>query len=141
MEQFVEFARDNMFLSAAWVILALMLVYSLVSSAFSPIKELGTHEVTQLINREDAILLDIRTAADFKKGHIIGARQLKAEEVREANFSRLEKSKDKPIVVVCNMGISAKKTAAQLLKAGYSRVSVLKGGMGAWQSANLPVAK
>ena len=55
--------------------------------------------------------------------------------------SKLEKSKDKPIIVVCAMGVSAKKTASQLLKAGLEKVTVLKGGMNAWQSASLPVAK
>jgi rhodanese-related sulfurtransferase len=78
---------------------------------------------------------------EFKAGHILGSRQLKAEELKNGNFAKLENSKDKPIIVVCAMGVSAKKTAAQLLKVGFEKVTVLKGGMNAWQSASLPVSK
>ena len=121
--------------------LAVMLVYGLVSSKFSPVKELSTHDATMLINKDDAVVLDIRPAAEFKKGHIIGAKQLKPEQINKAEFASLEKSKDKPIIVVCAMGMTAKRTAMQMLKAGFTKVSVLKGGMGAWQGASLPVVK
>ncbi|MDM7861586.1 rhodanese-like domain-containing protein [Alteromonas sp. ASW11-36] len=141
MQQVIEFAGNHPFLSGAWVILAIMLVYSYINSAFSPVKELGTHEATLQINKEDALVLDIRPPADFKKGHILGSRQLKPEEIREADFSKLEKHKGKPIIVACAMGNSARKTALQLTKAGFPNVSVLKGGVNAWTGAGLPVSK
>jgi len=37
--------------------------------------------------------------------------------------------------------MSAKRTASQLLKAGFSEVSILKGGMNTWNSEGLPVKK
>ena len=141
MDQFIEFVGNHYLLSGAWAGLAIMLIYSLVSGKLSPVKELSTHDATMLINKEDAVVLDIRPAAEFKKGHIIGAKQLKAEQVNKAEFGPLEKNKDKPIIVVCAMGMTAKRTAAQMLKAGFTKVSVLKGGMGAWQGASLPVVK
>lgn len=141
MEQLIEFAGNNFILSAIWVGLVVWLVYSFVSSAFSPIKELGTHDATLQINKQDAVVLDIRPPAEFKKGHILGARQLKPEEIREAKFAKLEKQKGKPIIVTCAMGHSARKTALQLAKAGFPEVSVLKGGMNAWTGAGLPVSQ
>ncbi|WP_100642723.1 rhodanese-like domain-containing protein [Alteromonas facilis] len=141
MEQIIEFAGNNFLLSAIWVALVIMLVYSYISSAVSPIKEVSTHDATLQINKQDAVVLDIRPPAEFKKGHILGSRQLKPEEIREGNFSKLEKHKDKPIVIVCAMGHSARKTASQLSKAGFAQVSVLKGGYGAWTGAGLPIAK
>lgn len=141
MEQLVEFAGNNFILSAIWVVLAVMLIYSFVNSTFSPVKELGTHDATLQINKQDAVILDIRPAAEFKKGHILGARQLKPEEIREAKFEKLEKSKGTPIIVTCAMGSTARKTAMQLTKAGFPAVSVLKGGMNAWTGAGLPVSK
>jgi rhodanese-related sulfurtransferase len=144
MDQITEFVTSSTtvtLLSVGWVVIVALIVYSYVGGMLSPIKELSTHDATLLMNKDDAIVLDIRAGADFKKGHILGARQLKAEEVKEANFTKLEKSKDKPIIVVCAMGVSAKKTASQMLKAGFVNVSVLKGGMGAWQGAGLPVSK
>ncbi|GAB3013428.1 rhodanese-like domain-containing protein [Bowmanella dokdonensis] len=141
MQQFIEFVGNHYLLSSAWAALAVLLVYSLVSGRFSPIKELGTHEVTMLMNKQDALVLDIRAQNEFKKGHILGAKQIASEKLNKGDFSSLENHKSKPIIVVCAMGMTAKRTATQLLKAGFSQVSVLKGGMNAWSSANLPIAK
>ena len=141
MDQFIEFVGNHYILSGIWVGLAVMIIFSFVSSKLSSIQELGTHDATLLINKQDAFVLDIRPAAEFKKGHILGAKQIKTEQLNKADFSTLEKNKDKPIIVVCAMGMTAKKTANQLFKAGFPNVSVLKGGMNAWQGASLPVAK
>lgn len=141
MEQLIEFASNHMMLAGIWVALVLMLIYSYVITILSPIKELSTHEATLLINKEDAVILDTRPAKEFRSGHILQARQLKPEALREKNFSALENNKDKPIIVVCAMGNSARAVATSLLKAGFQKVFVLKGGMNAWQSASLPVSK
>lgn len=144
MDQIIEFATSTpliSILSIAWVGLIVLIIYSFVGAALSPIKQLSTHDATLLMNKEDAVVLDVRAPNEFKAGHILGSKQLKPEELKNGNFTKLEKSKDKPIIVVCAMGMTAKKTAAQLLKAGFEKVTVLKGGMNAWQSASLPVSK
>lgn len=141
MDQLIEFAGNNPILSAVWAGLVVALVYSYIAGALSKVKELSTHEATILMNKEDAYVLDIRPAAEFKKGHILGAKQLKPELINQGDFKSLENSKDKPIVVVCAMGMNAKKTANAMIKAGFPNVSVLKGGMNAWQGASLPVSK
>ncbi|GAA0858750.1 rhodanese-like domain-containing protein [Aliiglaciecola litoralis] len=141
MDQIIEFASNNGVLAGIWVALVIAILYTFIASSLSAVKEVGTHEATLLMNKEDAYVLDIRPAAEFKKGHILGAKQLKPEQITKAEFTSLEKHKDKPIIVVCAMGMSAKKTASALLKDGFANVSVLKGGMSSWQSANLPVAK
>lgn len=141
MQQFIEFVGNNYILAGIWVALAVALVYTTVGSSLSSIQQLSTHDATLLMNKEDALVLDIRQANEFKKGHILGAKQLKAEQINQADFSTLEKHKSTPIIVVCAMGMTAKRTATQMLKAGFTNVSVLKGGMNAWQGASLPVAK
>lgn len=141
MEQIIEFAQDNFFLSGIWLALIILILYTYVAGALSPVKELNTHEATLKINKEDAVLLDIRKQEEFKKGHIVGARQIKSSELESNDFSKLEKHKSQPIIVVCAMGMSAKKTASALLKAGFTEASVLQGGMSAWTSANLPTTK
>lgn len=141
MDQIVEFISNHIILSGIWVGLVVALVYTSVASKLSSIKELSTHEATLLINKDDAVVLDIRPPAEFKKGHILGAKQLKQEQINKGQFTALENSKDKPIIIVCAMGATAKRTATQMLKAGFANVSVLKGGMNSWQAASLPVAK
>ncbi|MCC2617347.1 rhodanese-like domain-containing protein [Aestuariibacter halophilus] len=141
MDQLLEFVGNHTILAGIWVALVAILIYSSIAGVLSKVKEIGTHDATMMMNKHDAVVLDIRPAAEFKKGHILGAKQLKPEQVNQGDFSALEKSKNKPIIVVCAMGMTAKRTAAQLSKQGFEQVSVLKGGMNAWQTANLPVAK
>ena len=141
MAQLIEFATNHYLLSALFVALLVALIYSFFASALSKLKEVNTHEATVLMNKEDALVLDIRPAAEFKKGHILGAKQVKPELLNKGDFSSLEKQKGTPIIVVCAMGMTAKRTASQMLKAGFEKVTVLKGGMNAWQGANLPITK
>ena len=141
MDQMVEFVTNHYILSGLFSALLVALVYTTVASQLSSLKELSPHEATLLINKEDAYILDIRPAADFKKGRILGSKQIKADLVTKGDFSTLEKVKDKPIIVVCAMGMTSKRVANQLLKAGFEKVSILKGGIGTWQSASLPINK
>ena len=141
MDQMIEFVTNHFILSGLFAALLAALIYTTVASQLSSLKELSTHEATLLMNKEDAYILDIRPAAEFKKGHILGSKQIKAELVTKGDFATLEKSKDKPIIVVCAMGMTSKRTASQMLKAGFENVVTLKGGINAWQGANLPVTK
>ena len=141
MDQMVEFVTNHYILSGLFAALLAALIYTAVASQLSSLKELSTHEATLLMNKEDAYILDVRPVAEFKKGHILGSKQIKAELVTKADFTPLEKSKDKPIIVVCAMGMTSKRTASQMLKAGFENVVTLKGGINAWQGANLPITK
>ena len=141
MQQFIEFIGNHPILATIWVVLFLWLIFSFINSHFSPIKDISTHDATVLMNRSDAVMLDIRAPAEFKKGHILGAKTLTQEQVNKADYKSLEKFKSKPIIVVCAMGVSARRTASQLVKAGFQQVSVLKGGMNTWTSEGLPVKK
>lgn len=138
---FIEFVKDQYLLSIVWAALVAALVYSFAAPILSKTKRVNNHEATLLINKEDAVILDIRPTKDFKAGHIIDSRQLKPEEIREGDFSRLEKHKEQPIIVVCAMGNLSSGTAAKMAKAGFNKVHVLSGGISAWQSASLPVSK
>jgi rhodanese-related sulfurtransferase len=141
MDQMVEFVTNHYILSGLFAALLAALIYTTVASQLSSLKELTTHEATLLMNKEDAYILDIRPVAEFKKGHILGSKQIKAELVTKGDFTPLEKYKAKPIIVVCAMGMTSKRTASQMLKAGFEDVVILKGGINAWQGANLPITK
>ena len=69
---------------------------------------------------------------------LIVSEHLSPENAKKSDFSSLEKYKTKPIIVVCTTGMTAQGTAAAMSKAGFERVYLLAGGMGAWQSASLP---
>lgn len=141
MEQLITFAGNNGMLSAVWVALVVMLIVTTIKMKMSPIKQISTQELVMLMNKEDGIALDIRKEKDFKAGHILAAINLPSEKISKDGVVSLEKYKDKPIIVVCYAGMSAVQIANNLLKGGFTQVSVLKGGMNSWTGASLPVAK
>jgi len=141
MEQFITFASNNGMLSAVWVALVVMIIVTTIKINMSPVKQISSQDLTFLMNREQGVALDIRSEKDFNSGHILDAVSLSNEKITKNGFVSLEKHKDNPIIVVCSAGISAVKIANDLYKAGFARVSVLKGGMGAWTGAGLPVTK
>jgi rhodanese-related sulfurtransferase len=141
MEQYIEFIQHHTLLAAAWLILAGALVFSFYKSLLSPIKSIGQHQATLLINREDAVVVDIRSQEEFRKGHIAGARHMSPSQIDATLPSGLENKKDAPIIVVCANGITAAGVAAKFHKQGFKRVFNLRGGMSEWLSANLPVTR
>lgn len=141
MNELMIFASNHPMLSAAWVAIVLMLIVISIRMKMSPIKQLAPQELTFLVNREEGLVVDIRAEKEFKSSHIIDAKHLSPEKVAKNDFATLEKYKDKPIIVVCTAGITASKVANQLLKSGFSKVNLLKGGMNAWVNASLPVVK
>ena len=103
-------------------------------------KSVNTTEATRMINRENALILDIRETQEFKKGHIAGAYNLPASVV-EKKLSELNRYKTCPVVVVCKMGTSAGSVVKKLKNQGFEQVVRLAGGMAEWTSASLPVKK
>ncbi|GAA6173980.1 rhodanese-like domain-containing protein [Colwellia sp. KU-HH00111] len=141
MEQFITFLSNNGMLSAVWVALVVMIIVTTIKINLSPVKQISPQDLTFLMNREQGVALDIRSDKDFNAGHILDAISLSNEKITKNGFVSLEKHKQNPIIVVCSAGLSAVKIANDMHKAGFARVSVLKGGMGAWTGAGLPVTK
>jgi rhodanese-related sulfurtransferase len=100
----------------------------------------NTLQATQMMNREDALVLDLRPAAEYANGHILGARNLPLAEL-ERRAGELDKHKSKPVIVHCADGNRSGGGAALLRKLGFANVVNLSGGYAAWQQAGLPVEK
>ncbi len=107
----------------------------------SKIKVISRGEATRLINKEDAVVVDLRQRDDFRKGHIAGSVNLLPTEIKANNLGELEKHKDKPIIVVDGSGMQAQEPATALNKAGFERVFVLKEGVAGWSGENLPLVR
>ena len=93
----------------------------------------------QLINRENAVVIDIRSSEQYKKGHIIDSRSLMAKDMM-LDTKVIEKFKKRPIVVVCATGFDSQKMAAFLIRHGYNAFA-LSGGVRSWSEAELPLIK
>lgn len=140
MDRLLPFFQANPMLSLALLGLTLAIVYTEVRRLFRGYKAVNPAQLTELVNREDALVLDLRSQADFEKGHVIGAKHLLPSQV-EPEGKLLAKAKESPVVLVCATGIVSPAVAEKLVKAGFKRVSVLDGGLTSWQSAGLPLAK
>jgi rhodanese-related sulfurtransferase len=133
--QFFQKGHNSLLLATA-VASGAMLLWPLVrGSSGGPRVTPG--EATHLINREDAVVLDVRDQAEYEAGHILGARNLPMARLESSDLKR----KDKPVIVYCQTGERGPKAAATLKKQGFEKVVNLSGGLAAWKQAGLPVEK
>ncbi|NVJ48938.1 MAG: rhodanese-like domain-containing protein [Gammaproteobacteria bacterium] len=140
MDSLITFLTNHPVLTSAWIILAILLLLAQIQHMKNGVKAIVSQQVTYLINKEDAVVVDMRPIADFNKGHIAGAKNIPQSKF-EASQKELEKFKSKPIIIVCANGIQAGPAAAKLKKAGYEQVFRLAGGFQSWVGENLPVVK
>jgi rhodanese-related sulfurtransferase len=92
------------------------------------------------MNRRKAAVLDLRPEADFKAGHLPGAKHISVEQI-SAGIDKLKLDRKNPIILVCQSGMSARKVVPELKKQGFLEVAVLDGGVQGWQAAALPLVK
>jgi rhodanese-related sulfurtransferase len=143
LEQFFAFLQKNPFhllLFGTAVITGGMLIWPLISRGARVGREVTTLEAVQLINRRDALVVDIRDAAEYGTGHITGSRHIPARELAE-RLKDIEKFKSRPVIVACRTGSRAGASAEVLRKGGFGEVLVLRGGIAAWQQAGMPLEK
>lgn len=95
---------------------------------------------TQLINREDALVIDVREANEWSQGHIPNARHIPLGQLDE-RLAEINKFKERTIVVNCRSGQRSGNACGRLRKAGFAKVFNLDGGMQAWEQAGLPISK
>lgn len=137
----LEFVKNNWHLIALAFVSGAMLLWPAVRRASAGGTSLSTLQATQLINREDVLVLDVRDPAEFAKGRILGARNVPLAELEKRAGGELQKHKSKPLILSCEGGNRSLAACAQLRKLGFERVYNLAGGHGAWQAAGLPVEK
>ncbi len=136
----MAFAGRHPLLSLALGGITLALIVNEIAGRLSGVRRLGPAQLTALINRDNALVVDLRPAADFEKGHIAGAKNVQMSQFDPEN-KQLAPAKALPVVLVCKVGQTADGAAKRLRKAGFSNVSVLEGGVQAWQGADLPLVK
>lgn len=135
----LEFFKNNLLLIGVAFASGAMLLWPYVRrTAGGP--WVDNTQATQLINREDALVLDVRDTNEYANGHVLGAKNIPLA-LLDGRLGEIEKHKDKPIVLVCATG-NRSSAAINLLRAkGFTRPCNLSGGYAAWQQAGLPVEK
>ena len=136
----LAFAERNPMLSLALVGLTVAIIYTEIARLFRGYRTLRPAELTALINREDAVVVDLSASNDFEKGHIAGSKSVQPSQF-DPESKLLAPAKALPVVVVCRTGQASADAAKRLKKAGFSQVFGLDGGVQAWQQADLPLVK
>ncbi len=135
MAQFFEFIGNHWILSSLWIFLLVALItYQKAQGGQS----VSPQQATMLVNRSDGVIVDIREKKDFDKGHIVDAINIPLAKFRD-NLSQLDKHKQVPVIVVCNLGHQSGEAVKTLKEAGFAQPSRMAGGMTEWNSQGLPV--
>lgn len=103
-------------------------------------QEIGTLEATRLMNQGGVLVLDVRDEKEFAEGHLPKARHIPVREL-STRLAEIAKFKAKPVIVTCKSGPRAAAACRLLRQSGFATVYQLRGGLGAWQQASLPVEK
>lgn len=137
MDKLLEFTGNHTLLVLALMVSFFVVVFSELRRKASGLVNVEATEAIKLINN-DAVVIDLRSADAYAKGHIVSARNIPSDEL-DAKLSQLEAVKSKPIVAVCDAGMAATKAVNTLRTAGFESVYGLKGGMTGWSQTGLPV--
>jgi rhodanese-related sulfurtransferase len=140
VQRLPEFLGSHFYLTLGFVGVLIALLVTEVQRFTRGYKALTPAGLTQLINRDNALLIDVSSLQDFEKGHIPGARQVAMSQFDPENKD-LAKAKDLPVAIYCRNGQVSGQAAQRLVKAGFGKVYWLEGGVGAWTEAQLPLAK
>jgi rhodanese-related sulfurtransferase len=137
MDQFSEFASNNLLLVVALMISFFVLVFSELRRKAGGLVAVEPSDAVGLING-DATVVDLRSADAFALGHIVNAKNIPMDEF-DVTHSRITGLINKSVLAVCDSGVRSNKAVDQLRKSGFESAYGLKGGMTAWSQAGLPV--
>lgn len=130
------------FISEQWVLVSVFMVLIYLFAINERIKSgkpISPHIVTRMINADEAVLVDIRDAKEFKAGHIAGAINIPHLKLMD-RLAELEAHRDKAIIVADKVGQQSGAIGRKLQQKEFS-VLRLTGGMMEWQNQKLPVVK
>ncbi len=136
--QLFEFITNHWPLVAAFVILLILLIISEMRSKISGATKVSPQQATLLMNKEDALVIDLRDDLAFKKGHIISAKHVLPAHL--LSYDKLP-SKDKSILLTCQSGYQSPALGRQLRKQGFEHVYFLAGGLDNWVNSGLLLTK
>ena len=137
MEQLFTFIGNHPLLVGAFVVILMLFIRNEMSRGGAAI---SSQKLVQLVNSENAIVIDVREASEYSEGHIVDAINIPFASF-ESRSDELNKHKDKPLIVACKMGQHSGSAGTILRKKGFTNVLRLTGGMAEWRGQNLPVVK
>lgn len=135
-----DFIVQNWYLFLALIVIVLLITLEPMRKRASGVKSISAIELPQLVSHESGVVVDVGEVNEFKNGHIPNAINIPVEQI-DSNLKKLQKHKEKPIILTCRSGQRSTKAANILKKHEFTNLYTLTGGLAAWQKENLPLDK
>lgn len=135
----MDFLQQNWYWAALAAVTGTFLLIDLIRSGRDK-SMLSAVEATLLMNREDAVVLDVRDQGEYEAGHIPNARHIGLADLAR-RMGELDKFKQKPIIVCCASGSRSANAIGTMRKAGFEKLFNLRGGIYEWEKAGQPLSK
>ncbi|MGH8581536.1 MAG: rhodanese-like domain-containing protein [Gammaproteobacteria bacterium] len=140
MERLSVFVVKHWVLVSGLIAVVAALIWDLVRASKGRAPQIWPTELIRLMNREEAVVIDVRDKSAYKKGHIAGALSIPLAEAKQ-RIAEIDIDRKRPIVLYCHSGNTSVGAVGDLVKAGFENIYRLKGGMLEWQDSHLPVTK
>ncbi|HTN33425.1 MAG TPA: rhodanese-like domain-containing protein [Marinobacter sp.] len=137
MDRLFEFVTNHYILVSLFAAILLALLFLESRRGGAKISAAGA---VSLINKDEAIVVDIRDRKEFAEGRITGSVNIPLSGLK-SRVSELAKYKDKQIIVADKAGQHSAMAVKQLNEEGFSNVVRLNGGVSDWRASNLPLVK
>jgi rhodanese-related sulfurtransferase len=137
IQQLSEFVGNNLLLVIALFAIIAMLVGGELKQRLSGVAEVAPTAAIRMLSHDDAVMVDMREDKDYREGHIVNALHTPDSN----NEAKLNKYRDRPLIVYCRSGNRSAALCRKLKKQGFESVYNLKGGLLAWERAELPLTK
>ncbi len=139
MNQVISFIGEHPVLVGGFAFVAVLLIQDIIANGFGK-SSVDPKGATDLINNEDALVIDVRPEADYNKGHILNSLNVPMSRFKD-QIEQLKKHQDRTLIISCNSGGQSAAACTTLRKAGFEKVFNLSGGILAWQSDNRPISR
>ncbi len=140
MNQYIEFASNHWILVGLFFILLLVFIGVEVAERIVGVPRIRSKQLTDMVNHNDAVVVDLRTVDEYKRGHIANALNIPKSELPQ-RLEKLSDYKEKSVILICGTGQHASLAGSLLRKQGFSNIYLLAGGIATWQADNLPLVK
>lgn len=134
----MKFIVDNWMLIAIALASGGLLLWPVIQGA--AVTGLSPAAAVHLINREKAVVVDVRETEEFTGGHLVGSKNIALADL-DAKLGAAVKNKSLPLILVCQTGARSARAVEAAKKLGYEQAHSLAGGLAAWKAANMPVEK
>jgi rhodanese-related sulfurtransferase len=139
--EIIPFVKNHLLLSLGWIVLFIAIIVLTIKGKLSKVKIINNAQAIQMINKQDAVIIDIRSADSFKKGHVTDSYNILPIDIKNTSAKTIEKFKENIVILIDENGLSSTSIGEILVKQGFSNVFVLKDGIAGWNGENLPLVR